>query len=284
MNGLDTGTRPYSCGLCKDTFSRSDILKRHFAKCSIRRGNPTGANHLTHSRATRRLKLEQDQDGSYHSSTQSTLVEPSTHSLGLAAMNGLGSISSLSSTDLAQSSFSESQRPLSTQLSRANSFKGLGKGVTSTSRGNYTAPNSAGLESAGFSYSGGQATPDSLTTSGAATPFNYSNDPRSNQLSPHSSIHQSLSGLSLDLNSITRSLSGPSYANGVLPHIVEASHDRTGDMDWSLPHLEGSEDYTNGQYQTSSNDHHQPIKADPGYSSSAFNMPHRYPSYQATKH
>lgn len=48
---VDTGERPYQCHLCKDTFSRSDILKRHFQKCSIRRGNPTGANHLAHSQA-----------------------------------------------------------------------------------------------------------------------------------------------------------------------------------------------------------------------------------------
>lgn len=39
------------CVLCKDTFSRSDILKRHFQKCSLRRGNPTGASHLSHSQA-----------------------------------------------------------------------------------------------------------------------------------------------------------------------------------------------------------------------------------------
>lgn len=39
------------CILCKDTFSRSDILKRHFQKCSIRRGNPTGASHLSHAQA-----------------------------------------------------------------------------------------------------------------------------------------------------------------------------------------------------------------------------------------
>lgn len=45
-----TGDRPYTCHLCKDTFSRSDILKRHFQKCSIRRGNPTGANHLAGQR------------------------------------------------------------------------------------------------------------------------------------------------------------------------------------------------------------------------------------------
>ncbi|QIX00252.1 hypothetical protein AMS68_005769 [Peltaster fructicola] len=60
-----TGDRPYSCHLCKDTFSRSDILKRHFQKCSIRRGNPTGANHLAHQRRgnnSNRLSMTQ-QDG-----------------------------------------------------------------------------------------------------------------------------------------------------------------------------------------------------------------------------
>lgn len=54
------------CHLCKDTFSRSDILKRHFQKCSIRRGNPTGANHLAHQRrntnGSNRLSISQ-QDG-----------------------------------------------------------------------------------------------------------------------------------------------------------------------------------------------------------------------------
>ncbi|KAI1412169.1 fungal-specific transcription factor domain-containing protein [Hypoxylon sp. FL1857] len=46
-----TGDRPYMCVLCRDTFSRSDILKRHFQKCSIRRGNPTGVSHLSHPQA-----------------------------------------------------------------------------------------------------------------------------------------------------------------------------------------------------------------------------------------
>ncbi|KAK8120315.1 C2H2 transcription factor RfeC [Apiospora kogelbergensis] len=43
-----TGERPYMCILCRNTFSRSDILKRHFLKCSIKKGNPTGASHLSH--------------------------------------------------------------------------------------------------------------------------------------------------------------------------------------------------------------------------------------------
>jgi len=48
---VDTGDRPYMCVLCTDTFSRSDILKRHFQKCSVRRGNPTGASHLSNPAA-----------------------------------------------------------------------------------------------------------------------------------------------------------------------------------------------------------------------------------------
>ncbi|KXL43364.1 MAG: hypothetical protein FE78DRAFT_125959, partial [Acidomyces sp. 'richmondensis'] len=60
-----TGDRPYMCHLCKDTFSRSDILKRHFQKCSIRRGNPTGANHLAHQRrnnnGSNRLSISQQE-------------------------------------------------------------------------------------------------------------------------------------------------------------------------------------------------------------------------------
>ncbi|KAH8729112.1 fungal-specific transcription factor domain-containing protein [Phaeosphaeriaceae sp. PMI808] len=60
-----TGERPYSCHLCKDTFSRSDILKRHFQKCSIRRGNPTGANHLQH--AQNHLKNRQPGSGEQNS-------------------------------------------------------------------------------------------------------------------------------------------------------------------------------------------------------------------------
>ncbi|EFY94265.1 zinc finger domain-containing protein [Metarhizium robertsii ARSEF 23] len=43
-----TGDHPYACVPCQDAFSRSDILKRHFQKCSIRRGNPDGVSHLSH--------------------------------------------------------------------------------------------------------------------------------------------------------------------------------------------------------------------------------------------
>ena len=66
------------CVLCKDTFSRSDILKRHFQKCSIRRGNPPGASHLSHAQA----HLKRSHPGPHKPATTSTN----------AGMNGLHAI------------------------------------------------------------------------------------------------------------------------------------------------------------------------------------------------
>ncbi|KAK7433452.1 hypothetical protein CaCOL14_013417 [Colletotrichum acutatum] len=46
-----TGDRPHMCSLCRNTFARSDVLKRHSRRCPNRRGNPTGASHLSHPQA-----------------------------------------------------------------------------------------------------------------------------------------------------------------------------------------------------------------------------------------
>ncbi|GBF60385.1 C2H2 type master regulator of conidiophore development [Trichophyton mentagrophytes] len=39
---LHTGERPYVCPLCTRAFTRSDVLKGHFQKCSLRRGGNWG--------------------------------------------------------------------------------------------------------------------------------------------------------------------------------------------------------------------------------------------------
>ncbi len=65
----DTGDRPYMCVLCNDTFSRSDILKRHFQKCSVRRGNPTGASHLSNPAAHIKKNQQKQATGSPASAT-----------------------------------------------------------------------------------------------------------------------------------------------------------------------------------------------------------------------
>src|ERR1700749_4888509 len=57
------------CVLCTDTFSRSDILKRHFQKCSVRRGNPTGASHLSNPAAHIKKNQQKQATGSPASAT-----------------------------------------------------------------------------------------------------------------------------------------------------------------------------------------------------------------------
>lgn len=192
-------------------------------------------------------------------------------------MSNFHNVSELSDLDVGHSGLSEGQPVNSNQLSRASSVKGIGKGTPASNRGNYTAPNSAGFDSAGFSYSGGQATPDSLTTSGAATPFNYQNDPRTNQLSPNTHMNHSMNGL--DLNSISRSLTGPSYSAGTLPHIVGQSHDRPNDMGWPLEHAEEHDDYAGGHYNGNGNTQ---IKTEMSYSNGSFSVAQNYPPFHAS--
>jgi hypothetical protein len=69
-----TGDRPYMCVLCNDTFSRSDILKRHFQKCSVRRGNPTGASHLSNPAA----HLKKSQPAKASTDSPNSTTTPST--------------------------------------------------------------------------------------------------------------------------------------------------------------------------------------------------------------
>jgi hypothetical protein len=112
----DTGDRPYQCILCNDTFSRSDILKRHFQKCSQRRGNPTGATHLSGSQAHLRKTAQNkanEQDG-FLSSTSSTPQLSSDNTFGSGNWPSMSSISS-------EQSYAQSLPAMSLPPSRTNS-------------------------------------------------------------------------------------------------------------------------------------------------------------------
>lgn len=105
------------CHLCKDTFSRSDILKRHFQKCSIRRGNPTGANHLAHQRRnTNRTSVSSaDQIG------LANIPEVA----GQTYVNGTSNLNSVHNSPSAnseQSPYATSVASMSGRSSRANSL------------------------------------------------------------------------------------------------------------------------------------------------------------------
>ncbi|CAD0017322.1 unnamed protein product [Aureobasidium pullulans] len=129
-----TGDRPYMCHLCKDTFSRSDILKRHFQKCSIRRGNPTGANHLAHQRrntnGSNRMSI---------SSTEPVALAGLAEAAGAPYTNGtiLSGVTNSPTVNGEGSSYASSVASISNRSSRANSLIHP-VGMTSDGRGSLT--------------------------------------------------------------------------------------------------------------------------------------------------
>ncbi|KAF2026343.1 hypothetical protein EK21DRAFT_103310 [Setomelanomma holmii] len=89
-NATKNAEGKYECPHCNKT---SDILKRHFQKCSIRRGNPTGANHLQH--AQNHLKNRQPsgaEQNSYlnHMPNTSMPYSDGTYSMGMPQMPAVG--------------------------------------------------------------------------------------------------------------------------------------------------------------------------------------------------
>lgn len=93
------------CVLCRDTFSRSDILKRHFQKCSVRRGNPAGLSHLSSPAA--HLKKSQAASAKAGGDPGSTASTPTTANMA----NGGFPSTAMGSNNLPSSSASFSEAP-----------------------------------------------------------------------------------------------------------------------------------------------------------------------------
>ncbi|KAI9849382.1 MAG: hypothetical protein M1838_000187 [Thelocarpon superellum] len=148
-----TGDRPYQCVLCRDTFSRSDILKRHFQKCSLRRGNPTGAGHLSHSQAHLRKPAgglpelaaanvdETELLSSYEGADGLTTTAPAPAPAPAMYDPGAGGD---------QASFTDESAPASTVASRRNSLKRPISGGTGRDRRSLTGPGPSGSNRASF--------------------------------------------------------------------------------------------------------------------------------------
>ncbi|KAL8934789.1 MAG: hypothetical protein Q9216_005730 [Gyalolechia sp. 2 TL-2023] len=280
-----TGVRPYSCGLCEDTFSRSDILKRHFQKCSVRRGNPTGASHLTHSKNSKKAKPNPVEHLAIPLATSSTSSNPaessqnyqqSSHTaastptlqspLDLQGLNNLG---------LGTATYQEELQSFSNRASRANSIKRSSNGMTMNSRTTSGPSSIAGPDST-FPYSTGQVTPDSLTTSGAATPYSIQHEGRL-PFSPDGNYHAN-NGSGLDLNNISRPHSGPAYTASNHPHIMGSANGSRNDLDLSIFSTNAHDDF-NQQYPAHHDDPHHHIKSEHDFSNVQYPMAGSYSNY-----
>ncbi|KAF6224765.1 hypothetical protein HO133_009959 [Letharia lupina] len=248
-----TGVRPYTCGLCKDTFSRSDILKRHFQKCSVRRGNPSGESHLSHSRANKKSRQE---DAARMESSTPTGVSQA-QQMEVFTPTSLDGSFDINTLNLGQSQYVES----SDQVSRSNSIKKSKRSTGSHSnRASLGLVNTSGYDPTSYGYVSGHVTPDSATTSGAATPYTYLHESRSNQISP-SGAYSTANGSDMVFAGVSRAPTSSNYNNGSLPHIAGQ---RSGhDIDWpSFSNYNSNDDYGNTQYHSGTNTPLHPIKSE----------------------
>ena len=245
--------RPYTCGLCKDTFSRSDILKRHFQKCSVRRGNPSGENHLSHSRANKKSRQEDAARMENNTPTDVTQAQP----LEVFSPTSLDGSFDMNALNLGQPQYVESAN----QVSRPNSIKKSKRSTGSHSnRASLGVANTSGYDPANYGYVSGHVTPDSATTSGAATPYTYQYESRSNQISPTGAFN-SVTGRDMTFNGASRAPTSSNYNNGALPHIAQPKGGH--DLDWPpFPTFTPTDDYGSTQYHSGTNTPIHPIKSE----------------------
>ena len=120
--------------------------------------------------------------------------------------------------------------------------------------------NTSAYDPTSYGYVSGHVTPDSATTSGAATPFTYMHESRSNQISP-SGAYNGINGGDMGFGGVSRAPTSSIYNNGSLPHI--AGQRGGHDADWPpFSHYNSTDDYGNAQYHSGTNTPIHPIKSE----------------------
>ena len=174
-----------------------------------------------------------------------------------AYTTSLDSPINLGALEFPQATF-DRQEPLANHVTRTNEMRK----VMGSNRGSASSLN---LDN----FSTGHVTPDSVTTSGAATPYTYPHD-RSALHSPADATFNHV------VNMNPRYSNG--YTNGTLPHIAGARGDH---YDWSgFQNYPPQDDFTtaNAYHSGSSTPHHIYNKpAEPDFGGFDWNMPQQKP-------
>lgn len=153
----------------------------------------------------------------------------------------------INALNLGQSQYAE----CSNQISRSNSVKKSKRSTASHSnRASLGMVNTSGYDPASYGYVSGAVTPDSATTSGAATPYTYLHDSRSNQISP-GGAYNTANGSDIGFNGVSRVPTSSLYSHGSLPHI--AGQKGGHDIDWSFAPYNSNDDYGNTHYHSGTN-------------------------------
>ena len=241
---------------------------------------------MSHSRATKKSKLEAAVETAVSGAVSDRVRAraPSTQTSVTTdfATGGLNGAFDLSTLALGPSGYSDESQSTSTRASRSSSVKRPSNSGLIGNRANYGSSSSSGYDTAGFAYSGGQITPDSITTSGAATPFPYPQEARPNQFASDTSFGHTSHGPAVDVSN--RASTGSNYTSGSLPQLLESSHGRVNDVDWSsLFQSNPHDEYGNAQFQSSIDSAHHSIKSEADFPNGSFPLPPGYPPYLPTK-
>ncbi|MCJ1387362.1 hypothetical protein MMC18_000205 [Xylographa bjoerkii] len=215
-----TGDRPYSCILCNDTFSRSDILKRHFQKCSIRRGNPTGATHLSNSQShLKRQSAKKLVNVDMDEPDFSTVLQPPMSAPVSSAPNGniLG---------LGIHGVSDGYQSSSLPVSRTGSVKRNGANTIVRDKRSMTGPIPPAFKRSSLSNTLNRADSNSLPSSAVSTPLIL----RLNRHSGH--LPQAISPDQMLSNNNIGSLSGLDDRT-TMSHLSAPSHLDGHSFDWT---------------------------------------------------
>ena len=147
------------------------------------------------------------------------------------------------------------------QVSRPSSIKKAKRSTGSHSnRASLGLVNTPAYDPANYGYVSGHVTPDSSTTSGAATPYNFQYESRSNQISPTGPYH-GINGRDIAFGGVSRAPTSSNYNNGALPHIAQG---RGGhELDWHpFPNFNSHDEYGNTHYHSGANTPIHPIKSE----------------------